>query len=330
MIRLRYMDEWVGFLVVLSVLVFLGVALQAGVLRDWFRPVSTLRIVLPEAGVAGLSVGADVEVLGTKAGTIRRVVIDPSQQMYAEADIDEQATAFIRRDSKAVIRRRFGVAGAAYVDIGRGTGEELDWSFAVIEATTERAPTETVGALIDEVRAKIFPVLDDAGKAMHSLAVAMGRIEKGEGNVGRLLADETLVRGVEGTVGEAQASIGDLRRILAQLQTAAQDVSEMTKAANAPQGGVPSLLKRTDQALASLQGSMRELSRAAQRAPQIARNVEGGTANLPSLLTQTQQTARELEQLLVQLRGSWLLGGGGNNTAPPEAAPRLAPTEVRP
>jgi phospholipid/cholesterol/gamma-HCH transport system substrate-binding protein len=328
MIRLRYMDEWVGFLVVLAVLVFFGVALQAGVLRDWFRPVSTLRIVLPETGVAGLSVGADVEVLGTKAGTVRRVVIDPSQQMYAEAEIDDQATAFIRRDSKAVIRRRFGVAGAAYVDITRGTGPELDWAFAVIEAETERAPTETVGAMIDEVRAKIFPVLDDAGKAMHSLAIAMGRIEKGEGNVGRLLADETLVRGVEGTVGQGQASVEDLRRILAQLETAAQDVAGLTKAASAREGGVPSLLKRADQALASLQGSMRELSRAAQRAPEIARNVEGGTANLPSLLTQTQQTARELEQLLVQLRGLWLLGG--NSTPPPEPAPRLAPTEVRP
>src|SRR6185295_546259 len=83
MIRTRYMDEWVGLLVLVSVAVFFGVALQAGVLRDWFKPVSTLRILLPEAGVAGLSVGADVEVLGTKAGTITRVVIDPSQQMYA-------------------------------------------------------------------------------------------------------------------------------------------------------------------------------------------------------------------------------------------------------
>jgi phospholipid/cholesterol/gamma-HCH transport system substrate-binding protein len=70
MIRTRYMDEWVGVLVLLSVVLFFGVALQAGVLRDWFKPVSILRILLPEAGVGGLSVGADVEVLGTKAGTI--------------------------------------------------------------------------------------------------------------------------------------------------------------------------------------------------------------------------------------------------------------------
>ena len=113
MIRLRHTDEWVGLLVVLAALLFVGAVLEAGLLRDWFRPVSHLRIVLPQAGVGGLAIGADIEVLGIHAGTVRRIVLNPDQQMYAEADIDEQADAFIRRDSEAVIRRRFGLAGAA-------------------------------------------------------------------------------------------------------------------------------------------------------------------------------------------------------------------------
>src|SRR3954449_3694301 len=83
MIRLRYTDEWVGLLVIVAVLIFLGAVLEAGVLRDWFRPVSHLRIVLPQAGVGGLAVGADVEVLGIHAGTVRRIVLNPDQQMYA-------------------------------------------------------------------------------------------------------------------------------------------------------------------------------------------------------------------------------------------------------
>ena len=321
MIRSRYMDEWVGLVVIASVVVFLGVALQAGFLRDWFKPTETLRILLPEAGVAGLSVGADVEVLGTRAGTITRVVIDPRQQMHAQAAIDEQATAFIRRDSRAVIRKRFGVAGAAYVDIQRGDGPELDWNYAVIQAETERAPTETVGALIDEVRAKIFPVLDDAGRAMNSLAVTMKRVEQGEGNIGRLLSDDTLVRDLETTVG-------DVRRLVAQLEPAVGQINELTKTVNAPEGGVPELLRRADQALTSLQSSMRNLSRAAERTPRIARNVESATENIPSLLTQTQQTARELEQALAQLRRSWLLGG--NAAAAEQPSDRLPATEVRP
>ena len=314
MIRTRYMDEWVGLLVLLSVAVFFGVALQAGFLRDWFKPVSTLRILLPEAGVAGLSVGADVEVLGTKAGTVTKVVIDPSQQMHAVAEIDEQATAFIRRDSHAVIRRRFGVAGAAYVDITRGREQELDWTYAVIQAETERAPTETVGALIDEVRAKIFPVLDDAGRAMQALAVTMKRVEQGEGNIGRLVSDETMMRNLEATAADAREAVADARRMLAQL--------------NASENGVPELLRRADATLATLQGAMRNLSAAAERAPRISRNVESATANIPSLLTQTQQSAHELELTLAQLRRSWLLGGTASGQEEPSA--RLPSTEVRP
>jgi len=315
MIRTRYMDEWVGLLVLLSVALFFGVALQAGFLRDWFKPVSTLRILLPEAGVAGLSVGADVEVLGTRAGTITRVVIDPSQQMHAIAEIDEQATAFVRRDSHAVIRRRFGVAGAAYVDITRGSGQALDWQYAVIQAETERAPTETVGALIDEVRAKIFPVLDDAGRAMQALAVTMQRVEQGQGNIGRLLSDETMMRDLEATAADAREAVADARRMIAQI--------------NAPENGVPELLRRADATLTTLQTAMRNLATAAERAPRISKNVESATANIPSLLTQTQQSAHELELTLAQLRRSWLLGGTAAGSQEQPSA-RLPPTEVRP
>ena len=87
------------------------------------------------------------------------------------------------------------------------------------------------------------------------------------------------------------------------------------------------LLKRIDGILVSLQGTMQQLSQAAQHLPQIARNVEGSSASLPSLLTQTQQAVHDLDQLVVQLRTSWLLGGGG---APATVPTRLPTTEVRP
>ena len=326
--RLRHADHWIGALIVLSVMLFVGVVLEAGLLRDWFQTASTLRILLPEAGVGGLTVGADVEVLGTRAGQVRKIVIDPSQQMYAEAEIEDQARSFIRRNSEAVIRRRFGVAGPAYVDISRGTGAVLDWRFAVIQAVTERAPTESVGTLIDELRAKIFPILDDAGRVTHALAATLERVDKGEGTIGRLLTDETLVLDAEGAVAEGRAAVVNLNRILNQLDAVSHDVSGLVRTANAHDSGVPSLIRRADDVLASLQGAMADLSRAVQHAPQIARNVEAGTNNLPSLLTQTELTAQQLSALLVQLRSLWLLGGNG---APPAPVPsRLPATEVRP
>jgi len=326
MIRLRHTDEWVGALVIAAVALLLVAALQAGVLREWFKPTAELRLVLPSAGVAGLEVGADVEILGTRAGRVNEIVLDPDQQMYAMLEIDEQATAFIRRDSKAVVRRRFGVAGAAFVDISRGTGEELDWTYAVVEAVTERAPTDSVSALIDEAREKVFPILDNAGRVTQSLAEVAERINRGEGNVGRLLVDESMMKEAEATVGAARDAVAALNLLMADLQKSAGNLNALTQQVSAPDG-VPAILAQTDENLATLKKILDDVAVATQRTPAIAKNLEGSTANLPALLTQLQVTIQKLDQLVAQLQRSWLLGGGG---AQPQEPKQFSPSQVLP
>jgi phospholipid/cholesterol/gamma-HCH transport system substrate-binding protein len=325
--RLRHTDELVGFLVLLSMLVLLGAILEAGLLGRWFQPTSTMRIVLPSAGGGGLASGADIEVLGTHAGSVRRIVINPNQGMYAVAEIDDQIRALIPRNSTAVIRRRFGIAGAAYVDIHRGTGAAMDWSYAVIDAVTERAPTDSVSALIDEAREKVFPILTDAGRAVHSLAAVMEKVERGEGNAGRVMTDETLMRQAETVLAGAGDAIRTLDRLLARLDEAASEAVGLVKSAGDGRTGVPALLRQADRILAEFRPAMRDLGAAAAHAPTISRNLEASSQDLPALLLQTQATASQLEKLLVQLRGHWLLGGGGS---PAPEQRRLAPTQARP
>jgi phospholipid/cholesterol/gamma-HCH transport system substrate-binding protein len=328
MIRLRYADELVGVLVILALALFVGIAVQAGVLSQWFQTTYVLRIVLPEQGSAGLAPGADVEMLGTRAGEVRRVVISPSEQMYAEVVVEDQVRPFIRHDSVAVIRKRFGVAGAAYVDISRGKGAVLNWELPVIQGVTERDPTESIGTMIDQVREKVFPILDDLAHTSHGVADLIDGIKRGQGDIGRLLTDDTLVAGAESAVGSVQDSLAKLDPIMANLQGASLDIAQLAKNLKGHESAVPALLQRLDRLLASLQGVMQDLTKATQRLPQIARNVEGASANLPSLLTQTQQTVHDLDVLIAQLRTSWLLGGGGGPA--PVAPTRLPPTELRP
>jgi phospholipid/cholesterol/gamma-HCH transport system substrate-binding protein len=312
-VRLRHTDRWVGLLVLVAVLLLLGALLQRGVLREWFVPSPTLIVLLPEQGTAGLGEGAAVEVLGTHAGTVRRITVQPDRRLSAEVRVEEQATTLIRQDSTAVIRKQFGVAGAAYLDIGRGSGEPLDWDGPkppVIEASSERAPTETVGELLDQVQARLLPVLESVERGTRSFAVAMERLERGEGSVGRLLADDTLAR-------EAEAVAGRMAAILETLGGAAADAKRLTAAATGAEGGggVPALLRRADQTLAQLQRASRDLARATPSLPRATRSVEQGASSLPALMVQTQETARELELLVNQLRGLWLLGGGGGAEA---------------
>src|SRR5215472_18203608 len=140
-------EEIVGAVVLACIGVFIAVLINAGLLKDWFQPSFT-----------------------------RRIVIDPNQRMHAVARVEDQMRPFIRRDSVVSIRRQFGVAGAAFIDISRGTGPELDWSYAVIAATSERAPTDTLGQMIDELRAKVIPILDDVHKAVEAFTAAAHRL----------------------------------------------------------------------------------------------------------------------------------------------------------
>lgn len=321
-------DEIVGALVLTCIGVFVAVLINAGLLKDWFQPSFTLRILLPDEGVSGLAPGAEVQVLGTRAGEVRRIVIDPNQRMHAIARVEDQMRPFIRRDSQVSIRRVFGVAGAAYIDISRGKGPELDWSYAVVTAQSERGATDTIGQMVEEIRAKIIPLMDEAQKAAvaftavaqraadpggpleQTLASAAGiarRVENGEGLAGRLIANDKIAVDLEMT-------LVSVRELASQLERTSKDPR------------IAQILVRTESILTSLQATTRNL---AATTPQITQNVTATTDALPTTLLQAQLAARELELLLGQLRHHWLFGGGGAAQVPPPG--RRAPAiEVRP
>ncbi len=306
LLRLRHTDEWVGLLVILALALFFGAIFEAGVVRRWLRPDPELRIVLPQSGFAGLAVGADIDVLGTHAGAVKRIVLNPSGEMYALATIERQTDTFIQRNSTATIRLRYGVAGAAYVDISRGSGAPMDWNYAVLTATAEPNPTDTLTATLNKVTADVLPTLEHALHAMTALDELATGIKAGQGSAGRLLTDDTLIRQAEDTVATLKAEIAQLGPTLAM---------------------APGLLEQSHGVLANVQSMSRDLARATPQLPALARNATDSTSNLPTLLTQAQATMAELGKLLVQLRGSWVLGGDG---APKPNSARLPPREVRP
>ena len=306
LLRLRHTDEWVGLLVLLAFGLFFSAVFEAGVLKRWLRPDLELRIVLPQTGFGGLAVGADIDVLGTRAGSVKQIVLNPIGEIYALATIDRQTEDFIKRDSTATIRLRYGVAGAAYVDIGRGTLVPMDWNFAVLTATAEPNPADTITATLNKVTADVVPTLEHTLHAMAELDGIVSGIKAGQGSAGRLVADDTLIH-------QAEDTMGTLKTDAAELHT--------------PFEVLPGLLNQSRGVLANTYAISRDLERATLQLPALAHNLTDSTANLPALLTQAQVMTAELSKFLVQLRGSFLLGGGG---AAEPAPLRLPPRDVRP
>jgi phospholipid/cholesterol/gamma-HCH transport system substrate-binding protein len=347
--RSRYAREGVGAFVLLMVVLFLLAVFNAERVQEWLDPGESIKVVLPEQGLFGLSAGAAVEILGTNAGEVIDIVIDPEQNIHANIYVRRAMIPFVRRDSVGFIRKRFGIAGESYLEITRGVGEPLDWEFAVLEAQVEQAPTETVGELLQDIRNRVFPLIGTVEVAVNDLAglvqdlrdpggnlqqlvaglsAITGRMQRGEGALGRLLTEDRVVLELEGLLAEANNSVARLAPILDQLQVTVEEVSGLAAGFNAQSSELPKLTRSAQSVLSSLDQIMRDLRKTTPELPHITRNIGAAADSIPVLLVQTQQTMVELELLLKQLRQSWLFGGGGGSEA--REGSRIPPELVRP
>jgi phospholipid/cholesterol/gamma-HCH transport system substrate-binding protein len=340
--KFRYTNETVGLFVLITLLIFVAGLIYSGQVRKWFNPGETLKVVLPDQGLFGLAQGSAVEILGTKAGEIKDIVINPDQKIHAIARIDSEMAVFVRSDSKATIRKTFGIAGDAYLEITRGTAEPLDWEFAVITVKSDRKTSDTLAELIEELRTKILPVVDDAHKAilmftavakelqdpdkgvqqlLANLNSISGKIDSGEGAIGRLLTEDTLVRNLETLVARMGPIFDDLEKTI-------QNVSEFSQEFDIETGDIPQITRDLKKTIASMELVMKDLSQTTPQLPQIVKNIGDTSNSVPILVLQVQQVMVELERLIQQLQSHWLFGGGSSQ--PSQTANRISPLEVSP
>ncbi|CAO3416001.1 MlaD family protein [Azospirillum argentinense] len=316
----RQTSRRVGLLVLVAGALFVAGVLQAGLLERLLNPSVTLRVVLPVDGLAGLTRGSGVQVLGTDAGRVEEIVIDPNASFYAVVRIEHAMQPFIRSDSRVLIRKQFGIAGASFLDISRGAGAPLDWDYAVLEATTERAATDDLGRLVQDLSARVIPLLDKTDRAVTALAALAERLERGEGTVGRLLANDTVALGLEEAARMAPQSIGHAD---AALIAATDLLRELMTAARM----VPPSIDHVDALLVSADRLLQNLHRLTPQLRSLVGRADSATAEVPMFIAQAQATMTELEKLLVTLQSHWLIGNGG---APQAQRRPLSPLEVRP
>jgi phospholipid/cholesterol/gamma-HCH transport system substrate-binding protein len=276
--------------------------LQSNLVQDLVFPAKKLHVLLPESGVSGLSRGAGVEILGTPAGRVRQIVVSPDQHFHAVVDIDDGMADFLRRDSVALIKRQFGIAGAAYLEIAQGKGAPLDWDYAVLSARSERGTTDNVGELIDDLRARVFPVIDQTNRLLAVTATLADGMQQGRGTAGQLMTDDRLYRELAATTEEARRRTAEAAELLQSLNRSSAEIERLSSALADDRDGLPAMLSSVNSALLDLRSSAADVRK-------LTRQSVGVGDELPQLVTQTQVTLRELERLLETLQNNWLIGG---------------------
>jgi phospholipid/cholesterol/gamma-HCH transport system substrate-binding protein len=306
--KLRRVNEITGVFVLIIIGVLIGAVLWMGHSQRWFRSRVTLRITLPEAGAAGIRQGSEVYFLGTLVGSVSDVTVYPTGRMEAEANIRRDFFRFVRADSSAVVKKKFGVAGDSFFEITRGTGQPLPEAHAAIVCNEQfQSPLE---AAVEEVRGETVAVLKKTAAGLDTWTKLGADLGETREHLDRLtIRMENLTANVEAGKGTIGKLITD---------TALMDQAQ-------------ELLAKANQTVSQLQGAVTNVNVAAANLPAITDAVADEAKDLPGLVRQTQVSMRELDRLIEAAQKNWLVRKYVNKTNPPAGEPPTTPQrEYRP
>jgi phospholipid/cholesterol/gamma-HCH transport system substrate-binding protein len=216
--------------------------------------------------------------------------------MEAEVKIRRDFFRFVRADSSAVVKMKFGVAGDSYFEITRGEGQPLPEKNASIVCKEQYQ--SALEAAVEEIRDQTLAVLKKTSTGLDAWTMLGTNLNNTQERLDQLVAD---VQAGKGTVGNllTDPAIAD------QLKT---------------------LLVQANRSVDELQVTLNNLQQASTNLPAISDVVGKEAKDLPGLVLQTQVSMREVERLVEAMQKTWLLRKYVNPTNPPPLHPQSEPT----
>lgn len=156
-----------------------------------FRPTYQLKAQFDN--VAGLSIGAEVQVGGVHSGTVHSISLphNPGEKVTVVVDLDQSTHEIIKRDSMATIETE-GVLGSQYLAITFGSSGQAEVKNG---DTIQSEPPLSMSDLLKKTNG----ILDSSQQAIQNTTQATGhlnsvtaKIDSGQGTVGALVNDKQL------------------------------------------------------------------------------------------------------------------------------------------
>lgn len=301
----RHVHAITGTFILISLGVLVAVLVFAGRSQRWFIGNVTLRIALPEGGAAGIRQGSEVYFLGTLVGTVFDVSVDAAGRMEAQVNIRRDFFLFVRADSSAVVKRKFGVVGDAYFEITRGHGRTLPERNASI-VCNEQLPS-ALEIAVAEVRREAVPALKKLSAGLETWTMLGSNLATSTKQFDNLLLRaDSIAHGLqqgEGTAG----------KLLTDPSTADALHALLTHATHA--------ITNLNVTLRYLEETSGNMWLASTNLPAMSETLGAEIGDLPGLVQQTRTSMRELERLITAMQRHWLLRKYVNQTDPPPIHP---------
>jgi len=314
-LKVRRVNEIIGLFVLLALAIALAAVLLGPKTQRWFAAARTLTIHLPSEGSLGLRKGGDVQILGSVVGSVEDIVVTEAGEMEAEVTILGNFIRFVRKDSRAIIRKPLGF-GDASIEITRGHGDPLPVRGAFLESVADKAPTQLIEETLAAIRDEALPAIKELRGAISEYSKLASELGGHQGELQQALQHLNRV-GAALESGEGLASMllfdpkpgADLRAALPKINASLDELHATLQGARKLAERLPQIGSDMEEGMKNIRASSVEARRFATAVPELEKSVKQAADAVPGVLLQTQETLRQIQRLTEAVQRSWLVRG---------------------
>ncbi|MEI8140734.1 MAG: hypothetical protein WCI03_12820 [bacterium] len=293
--RFRYANEIAGGFVLLGVALLIAGIYTAGHAQGWFQKKLMLKAKFDaDKGTYGLQEGAEVRILSTLAGRVGEILPSEDGGMETTLILQGKFSKFVRVDSIAKVRKKFEVAGDAFVDITLGSrAQPLMKSGQYIKCEQDVELIEAAKKMVDDFRRAAVPMLDEFSMILSNVSSVTRQIEQKEGTAGKLIGDPEWAKQVDGIVRDFRLTAAQLPLMAAKLDGVMTNVQAMVLS-----------LKESANEFPKITGNAAGV---VQDVHDLTGGLTGQVANVQAVLLQAESMLRETQVLVEGVQKHWLV-----------------------
>ena len=156
------------------------------------------------SNVSGLQVGNLVRFAGINTGTVSDISILNDTTVQVSMALQESVKKFIKQDASANIGSD-GLMGDKIIQISAGSpGQPIVKENSLIKG---KNPLN-----MDAVMVKLNNIATNAESMTSGLASIVGKVNNGEGSLGRLINNDKLARNLEGTLNSTTETVKSIKK----------------------------------------------------------------------------------------------------------------------
>jgi len=290
--KFRRANEIAGAFIILVLLLLASGIIISGKVKGWFEPQRTYEVVLPDRGTLGIRKGTEVRILGSRAGSVRNVVlrhkgdrvttvgdISPSEvKLVAIVDLRSELVAFVGSDSTAVLKHDLGGLGAPYLEITRGTVPRKDGDVTLSFNSSDQ---NEINLAVEDIRAAMIPAIQQFERTsmkVEQLADSLGspesEFQQTVAGINLMLTDINEGKGPAGVFLKDEEAADQFRSSLAAFEAAMSNLSLATDGMEKVTARLPETLDLSDRAIREITETANTLEHAAEEYDVLAEGLQ--------------------------------------------------------